>query len=152
VPGRLVIIPCGSAKVWSRSPDTGAVPARDAYVGPPFKVSRAFAERFGDRWLILSAKYGFIAPDFPIPGPYDVTFKEPRTDPLTVELLLQQARDAHLSDFDEAVALGGQEYRRIISEVFASFVVPVHFPFQGLNLFQAMRSTAEATRQGRLPK
>jgi hypothetical protein len=55
----LVIIPCGQAKLWDDDPQRGPTPARDAYTGAPFKVNRAYAERHGDRWVILSAKYGF---------------------------------------------------------------------------------------------
>jgi len=45
--GVLVIVPCGKAKAWDRTPQVGAVPARDAYVGGPFKANRDYAERFG---------------------------------------------------------------------------------------------------------
>jgi hypothetical protein len=31
-----------------------------------------FAERFGDAWVVLSAKDGFIPPEFTIPAPYEV--------------------------------------------------------------------------------
>src|SRR4051794_17641224 len=73
----LIIVPCGRSKVWDRSPDLGPTAAQDAYVGGPFKLNRAYAERFGQRWVILSAKYGFIDPAFVIPGPYDTTFLKP---------------------------------------------------------------------------
>jgi hypothetical protein len=75
----LVIIPCGQSKVWDDQPERGPVKARDAYTGPPFKVNRDYAEAFASRWVILSAKYGFISPDFLIPGPYNVTFKKHAT-------------------------------------------------------------------------
>ena len=41
-----------------------------------FTTNRAYAEKFGSRWVILSAKYGFIRPDFQIPGPYNVSLNE----------------------------------------------------------------------------
>ena len=69
----LVIVPCGQGKIWDTEPDRGPVAARDAYTGAPFKVNRAYAERFASYWVILSAKYGFIPPDYLIPGPYNVT-------------------------------------------------------------------------------
>ena len=47
-----------------------------------FTTNRAYAEKFGSRWVILSAKYGFIRPDFQIPGPYNVSFKDPATKPV----------------------------------------------------------------------
>ncbi|GGM16688.1 DUF6884 domain-containing protein [Deinococcus aerophilus] len=76
MPGTLVIVPCGASKIWARQPDLGAVMAKDAYTGPPFVLHRQYAERFGDAWMILSAKYGFLAPDDFLPGPYEVTFKK----------------------------------------------------------------------------
>jgi hypothetical protein len=35
-----------------------------------FNLKKQDAERFADHWVILSAKYGFIDPDFSIPGSY----------------------------------------------------------------------------------
>lgn len=37
--------------------------ARDLYVSPLFRKERAYAERRGVRWFILSAEHGLIAPD-----------------------------------------------------------------------------------------
>ena len=74
-PGILVIAPCGQKKIWNKRPDAGPTAARDCYAGSPFIVNRSFAEHFGDRWLVLSANYGFIGSDFELPGPYNVTFK-----------------------------------------------------------------------------
>lgn len=90
VPARtaaLVIVPCGRSKIWDRHPALGPVPARDAYTGTPFRVNRPDAERFEDSWVILSAKYGFISPDFVIPSPYEVTFTRRSNGPISVERL-----------------------------------------------------------------
>ncbi len=38
-------------------------PARDLYISPLFRKSRAHAERDGRRWFILSAEHGLVAPD-----------------------------------------------------------------------------------------
>ncbi len=70
----LVVVPCGAKKIWSEQPSLGAVRAAEAYVGVPFRVNRAYAEVVGDAWVILSAKYGFLAPDELLDGPYEVTF------------------------------------------------------------------------------
>jgi hypothetical protein len=89
----LVIVPCGQSKIWDRYPNAGPVAARNAYTGPLFRVNREYAEKFGDRWVVLSAKYGFISPDFVIPGPYEVTFKKKRTNPILVSILGEQVSD-----------------------------------------------------------
>lgn len=47
-------------------------PARELYRSPWFQKARAYVDRQGGRWFILSAKYGLIAPD-EIIEPYDET-------------------------------------------------------------------------------
>ena len=92
----LVIVPCGRAKVWAKDPHAGPTPARDAYVGTPFKVNRQYAQLFSDAWMILSAKYGFLAPTDLIPGPYNVSFKAKCTAPIRVDRLVDQIRERQL--------------------------------------------------------
>lgn len=58
----LIIVPCGLAKIWDRYPETGSALARFAYTGAPFKVNCEYADHFAIRWVILSAKYGFLDP------------------------------------------------------------------------------------------
>ena len=72
----LVIVPCGQRKIWDKHPQKGATPARYVYIGAPFKVNAKYAEAFSKYWVILSAKYGLITPEFKIPGPYNITFKK----------------------------------------------------------------------------
>jgi hypothetical protein len=58
----LVVVPCGMSKVWDRDSDHGPGATTEAYTGTPFRLNRQYAERFGDAWVVLSAKYGLIAP------------------------------------------------------------------------------------------
>lgn len=140
----LVIIPCGQSKVWDKIPDKGPTPARIAYTGVPFKVNMKYAERHGGTWLILSAKYGFITPDFLIPGPYNVTFKKKKTNPITADTLRQQIVEQRLDSFDEIIGLGGKDYREAIGTAFSHFGMKVSFPFGGLNLFDSMKAISKA--------
>ena len=94
----LVIVPCGRSKVWDQDPTRGSIQARDVYTSRYFQTNRAFAERFGSRWVILSAKYGFIRPEFLIPGPYNVSFEEPATRPVEVPTLIDQIQELRLGD------------------------------------------------------
>jgi hypothetical protein len=71
----LVVVPCGKSKSWDREPNRGPVSANEAYTGPPFQLHRRYAEHFGDAWVVLSAKYGFIAPDCSTSEPYGCPFK-----------------------------------------------------------------------------
>ncbi len=140
----LVIVPCGSSKVWSKNPSAGPTIARDAYVGSPFKVNRRYAECVGDQWLILSAKYGFIDPDFVLPGPYEVTFKKKSSGPIDLATLSQKIKDRRLATFDEVIGLGGKEYRHAIETAFEGTEVELQFPFAGLPIGKAMQAAKRA--------
>ncbi len=147
--GVLVIVPCGQQKIWDKFPDHGPTPARNAYTGSPFVVNRTYAEHFAERWVILSAKYGFIPPDFAIPGPYNVTFKQPSTHPVDVATLHDQIQAQQLDTFDSIIGLGGKDYRGIVEHAFAGTSVRLHFPFAGLKLGLAMRAANEAIANDR---
>jgi hypothetical protein len=71
----LVVVPCGRRKIWDREPDRGSAAAAEAYTATPFRLNRQYAERFGAAQGVLSAKYGFIAPDFSIAELYEVSLK-----------------------------------------------------------------------------
>ena len=140
----LVVVPCGRSKVWDRDPQRGPVVAGDAYSGIPFKLNREYAERFGDAWIILSAKYGFVAPDFVIPEPYEVTFKRQATNPVSAVRLRDQVQDFTLDRFPVVIGLGGKEYRGAIEAGFAGIQVRLVFPFAGLAIGRAMQATKRA--------
>jgi len=134
----LVIVPCGARKIWDIKPDSGPTRASDAYIGAPFKVNKEYAERFGDRWVILSAKHGFIDPDFVIPENYNVTFKKPSTNPVTVAQLREQIKKKRLDEFSKIVVLGGRDYTSTVLEAFAGSAARIETPLAGLPLGVAM--------------
>jgi hypothetical protein len=141
--GTLVVLPCGLRKIWDKCPDHGPAPARDAYTGPTYRLNRAYAEQFADRWVILSAKYGFLDPGDVVPGPYDVTFKDRSTSPISVDVLRRQVVEGGLDRFDRVIGLGGKEYRAIVQTVFAR--VSVEFPFAKLPIGRYMQAVKRAT-------
>ncbi|MCP4886910.1 MAG: hypothetical protein GY904_09905 [Planctomycetaceae bacterium] len=145
----LVIVPCGRSKVWGKHPANGPTVAKDAYTGSPFTVNRKYAECMGSQWVILSAKYGFIAPDFVLPGPYEVTFKRKSSGPVSSEVLKQQIVDIGLDNFTVVIGLGGKEYRAAITEAFEGSTVDLRFPFAGLPIGKAMQATKRAISQRR---
>lgn len=63
---RIVLVACCGEKREDRAP------AKDLYQSPLFRRSRAYAERHGDTWFILSAKHGLLNPATVI-EPYDQT-------------------------------------------------------------------------------
>jgi len=142
--GLLVIVPCGMRKIWDAEPNRGPTKAKDTYQGAPFKVNREYAEKVSDKWVILSAKHGFIEPDFVIPQNYNVTFKNRRTDPVSALELQAQIESLGLSSFEKVVGLGGKEYRNRIEEAFRPFQTTLLFPFSGLPIGKAMQAIKKA--------
>ena len=142
--GLLVIVPCGKRKAWDTNPDRGPTAARSAYTGSLFAVNKEYAQRFAERWVILSAKYGLIDPDFRIPGPYNVSFKDISTHPVSVADLATQVREQNLDQFETIVGLGGKEYRAVIQRAFAACSANLLFPFSGLRSGKMMQATKRA--------
>lgn len=63
---RIVLVGCGAAKLSAPAP----AKAKDLYCGSLFRTAKQCAERIGDSWFILSAKYGILSPNALI-TPYD---------------------------------------------------------------------------------
>lgn len=143
--GLLVIVACGSAKIWKKHPEAGPTAAARAYIGAPFTVNRRYAEASGGDWMVLSAKYGFLLPTDSVPGPFEVTFKRPATNPIGFDPLRQQVRQKALDRYREVVGLGFKDYREAIEAAFTGTSVTPHFPFAGLSLFETMAATKRAT-------
>ena len=144
----LVVVSCGMRKIWDANSSAGPTPARNAYVGAPFKVNREYAEKFADRWVILSAKYGFIDPDFIIPENYNVTFKRPKTHPISVHDLRRQIIEKGLSKFSKVVVLGGRDYVDVTRRAFEGFKVTIVAPTLGLPIGKAMSRVRKAIQGG----
>jgi len=119
----LAVVPCGKRKIWDVNPD-GPTEAKYVYIGPFARLCREYAEKFyPDSWVILSAKYGFLFPDDIVSGPYNVTFNDPKTNPITVDELRKQAVEKGLDKFDKIVVLGGRNYVDIVKSVFSDKIV-----------------------------
>ncbi len=140
----LVVVPCGKSKIWDKDPGHGPTPASEAYTGSMFRLNRQYAEKFGDRWIMLSPKYGFIEPDDVIPESYDISFRLPATNPITVEVLQRQVRELGLDAFPDVIALGGSGYRGAITAAFAGTGAWLHAPFAGLPIGKMMQATKAA--------
>jgi len=145
----LVVVPCGKRKIWDRYPKAGPTKAKDVYIGAPFKVNREYAEKYGDRWVILSAKYGFIDPDFVVPRNYNVTFRDASTDPIGVIELKEQIKHKTLDTFDKLVVLGGRDYADVVSQAFSDLEVKIKKPVAGHPLGRAMGMVRRAIDEGR---
>jgi hypothetical protein len=96
----ILLLGCGKSKL------DHPAPAAELYVGPVFRARRAYAEATGERWYVLSAKYGLLDPEEMI-APYDVclarqpvsyrrAWAEQVTEQLTVELGILSERQFEL--------------------------------------------------------
>jgi len=135
---RLIIVGCGKKKIWDRYPDAGPTQAKDAYVGPYFGLNRRYAEYLGYDWLVFSAKYGFVRPDFVIAGNYNVTFKNPATHPISTDELRRQLFQLQLGRYDIVTILGGQDYIGRVEEAFAGMDARFETPFAGPGIGKQM--------------
>ena len=128
----LCIIPCGNRKIWDKNPNAGPTRARDVYIGPFAKKCKEYAEKFyPSSWCILSAKYGFLFPDDIVPGPYNVTFNDKRTNPISVEELSKQVKEKGLDKYEKILVLGGKKYVSVVRKVFSK--KKVYVPLEGYN-------------------
>jgi hypothetical protein len=125
----LCIVPCGNRKIWDEIPNAGPTQARYVYIGPFAKKCSEYAERFyPDSWCILSAKHGFLFPDDIVPGSYNVSFNDRRSNPITTTELSQQVKEKKLDRYGEIVILGGRSYVEITVKVFPK--KEVHTPLK----------------------
>ncbi len=143
----LVIIPCGQKKCWDTHPWLSPMLAGYAYTGIPFRVNRNYANVFGNKQLILSAKYGYIPLDFLIPENYNVSFTKKSSKPISVEELILQIGRQRLADFDRIIGLGGKEYREAMKNSFGEFNKIVEFPFAGLTIGRHMSAVKKALQE-----
>jgi hypothetical protein len=134
---KLAIVQCGDKKIWKENPNIGPVAAKDAYTSPYFQKNKAYAQKIGDHWMVLSAKYGFLEPDTKIEK-YNVSFKKKKTNPITCEELKKQVIHMRLDRFDEIIVLGGKEYLQATEEAFRDMDCTISAPFKGLPIGKRM--------------
>lgn len=133
--------------------------AQEAYLGTEIRAWRSTPEAATERWVILSAKYGFLEPDHPI-ADYDVTFGRPSSGPISLESLraqvLYQRRwkdGCRLRDFDLVIVHGTADYWKAckfafkgVAEVRPAGSVPSAVALPGVVSHDACRRVAAALR------
>lgn len=114
-----------------------AAQARELYVSDWFKKARAYAEKTGDGWFILSAFYGLLAPDRVI-EPYERTLngqreKERRAWAARVAADLRRS----VPPGSRLIILAGELYRReLIPLLNQDYRIEV--PMRGLGIGQQL--------------
>lgn len=114
----LCILPCGRKKIWDAAPGAGPTPAASAYTGALHKACRRYAEAFADRWVVLSAKHGFLLPEDIVPGFYDVGFQHKTGEVVAAGELKRQLRDKGLEAYRDVIVLGGRKFRNVLAPVY----------------------------------
>lgn len=114
----LCIAQCGYRKIWKKFPNAGPTPAKDAYIGVFSCKTQEYAKHFfPNDWCILSAKYGFLRPDDLIED-YNVSFMDQNTFPISMQRLVESAKNHELFGYDEIVVVAGKEYVQRVIKVF----------------------------------
>jgi hypothetical protein len=144
----ICIVPCGKKKIWKKYPDAGPTPAKDVYIGTFAKKCQDYASRFyGESYLILSAKFGFLFPYDFVPGDYNVTFTKPSTHPITIPDLIQIAQDKQLFQFESFVIIAGRVYSEIARQVFPGKIIST--PLASCrDMFEIIKLMQQAIKEG----
>lgn len=115
----LIITACTKMKIWDLFTDAPEyVPAILAYVGESFLNFIAWIkerEEEGRRltWFILSGKYGFIEPWYPI-SYYDINIDKPEDFPITLDALVNQAKQVRYRHADRKNAFRLLDYEKVL--------------------------------------
>lgn len=141
---KLVVVSCGSKKIWHKNPSAGPTPAKNVYVSGYTNILKSYPQKFNNDWVILSAKYGFIDPDFIIPEPYNITFKDKSARTITVEQLRGQVKKKGLDKYEEIIVLGGKEYADKVRMAFSATNCSVRAPVEGLQIGKIMKKVNDA--------
>jgi IS5 family transposase len=122
----LVLVACGKRKL------DAAAPAKNLYISPRFEKAREFAETYGARWLVLSAKHGAICPEKVI-EPYDIDLSSlpPDRKRAWADAVLQTIRNS-AEDASPIVVLATNSYSASLRETFERSSLNAIYPLSDL--------------------
>ncbi len=125
----LLIVPCSRRKIWDSNPLQGPTPARDAYTSTYFRLCKSYAESRDLEWVILSAKYGLVLPDYLIESNYDVSFKDSNKHSVPIERVIEQMQTLGISRFKTILSFCGRAYNNMLEVSLAKFGKTLINPF-----------------------
>ena len=130
---RIVLISCVKTKRMSPSP------ARDLYTSAWFVKAKAYVERSGMPWFIVSAEYGLVHPDTLI-APYDRTLNSmPISERRAwASRVLRQIR-LSVPGLKTCVLLAGNRYREFLLPALDRLDIRVELPMEGLRQGQQLQ-------------
>lgn len=108
-----------STKIWDKYPEAVPTPASEVYIGSFSRKCQEFAKKnYSESWNILSAKYGFLSPSDIVEGPYNVTFNDSKTNPISIPELIVQINQKDLDVYDKIVVVADKNYTKMVKNVF----------------------------------
>lgn len=142
----LCLVSCGRRKV------SNAVPAKDLYCSPQFRMTRQIVESQGWPWFILSARHGLLDPERRT-EPYDKTLNtmgavERREWAETV----MDALHPRLAGVRSVVIFAGEVYRQHLEPELRRRCIEVHVPMEGLRQGEQLAWLSAQLARLRKPK
>ena len=129
---RVALVACVSKKQPSPQP------AQDLYSSDWFRKASAYARRTADKWYILSAKHGLLAPHKVI-APYDETLKRMRAlARRTWSKRVLRELAMVLQPGDRVIILAGKDYREYLLAGIRAMGCVVEIPMEGLRIGQQL--------------
>lgn len=121
----LVVVACGDSSTAGHGLATllGGRRAKDLYTGELFRINRAYAERFGDGWVILSPRHGFLDPETRLRDGQAVRLGEAGS--VDMSTLRRQVRELGLDRFPSVSVLATKEFVIAVEAAFADTDVSV---------------------------
>ena len=122
------LVSCVSAKRPTASP------AKDLYISPLFLKAKAYVERVGGPWFILSTKRGLLHPD-EVVAPYDVTLNAmPVAERRNWAKRVLTQLEPHLTGATPVTFLAGHRYREFLEHPLRQRGLAVSVPMEGLKI------------------
>jgi hypothetical protein len=123
--------------------------ARDLYVSTWFEKARAYVERTGSPWFILSAKYGLVSPD-QVLSPYERTLNamsmaQRRAWAQRVRAQMEKS----LPPTEQIVILAGSRYREFLIDYLRHRARTVRIPMRGRGIGRQLQYLTKALANGR---
>jgi len=126
-----------------------ATDAQDLYESPLFLKARDYVEQTCDRWFILSAKHGLVAPQQVI-EPYEETLNtKSRAERRQWADAVWRRLRAGLHCSDRVVVLAGAHYREYLVPRIKQHGCVVDVPMEGLGIGQQLHWLTRETRRPR---
>ncbi len=124
---RLFLVSCVKTKL------SRPAKAKELYVSDWFRKARAYLEREGGAWRILSAEYGLVDPEDVI-QPYEKTLITMRAaERRTWAGNVLDALEPCLADADTVVFLASERYREFLEPSLRSRSIGLDVPMRGLS-------------------